>query len=118
MTTEIITKIITTVISSALAFLLGLIWTKYEHLKKQKKTQQDNKDAEYKAMKETCKLSLRNSLKDDYEFFVLKQGWCSIEDKNDVEEEYKLYHESFDGNGRGTRYYNAVIELPETPDDE
>ena len=115
---EIVIKIISTVISSVVAFALGLVWTKYIALKAQKKKQIDRKDAEYDAMKQTCKLSLRSSLKDDYEYFVLKQGWCSIEDKNDVEEEYHLYHHSFDGNGRGTRYYNAIMELPDTPDDE
>lgn len=115
---EIVTKIITTVISSVLAFLLGLLWTRYSALKNQKKQQQNEKDAEYEAIKQTCKLSLRSSLKADYEFFVLKQGWCSIEDKNDVEEEYRLYHTGFNGNGRGTRYYNAIMELPESPPEE
>lgn len=99
-------------LSPIFTFLIGLIFSKYKDEKKRKEEQSRISEKEYTAMKETCKLALRKSLKDDYQFFTA-QGWCSIDDKHDVESEYTLYHEEFNGNGRGTRYYNAIMALPD-----
>lgn len=99
-------------LSPVFTFLIGWIASKYKEEKKKREDKTNKEKAEYETMKETCKLTLRRSLKDDYEFFVLKQGHCSIENKNDVQNEYTLYHEKFKGNGRGTLYYDAIMALP------
>ena len=71
-------------LSPVFTFLIGWIASKYKEEKKKREDKTNKEKAEYETMKETCKLTLRRSLKDDYEFFVLKQGHCSIENKNDV----------------------------------
>ena len=93
-------------------FLIGWIASKYKDEKRKKEEADKTASDEYDTMKETCKLTLKRSLKDDYEFYVHKQGWCSIEDKADVENEYVLYHDKLGGNGRGTLYRDAIKALP------
>jgi len=105
-------------LSPIFTFVIGWIASKYKEEKQKRIDKSKEEKEEYDTMKETCKLTLRKSLKDDYEFYVHKQKWCSIEDKNDVENEYELYHKKFNGNGRGTLYHDAIMKLPDDPPEE
>ena len=60
---------------------------------------------------EATKFTLRKFLKDDYDCYT-QRGWCSVQEKEEVDALYRLYHEGFNGNGTGTRYYEAIIALP------
>ena len=62
---------------------------------------------------------LKKSLKDDYDFYVETAGWCSVVDKAEVERAYQIYTcPTLKGNGQGTRYYHAIMNLPEHPTKE
>lgn len=109
---QVLGYIISPIISAIIAFLIGKISALHRKVK-----ERDLRSAEeYEALKETCKYTLRQFLKEDYEFYVEEQGWCSLADKEEVERAYILYHDKWNGNGQGTRYYEAIMKLPEHPD--
>lgn len=113
---QIYLLILTTVIGGIVGFLvswfMGTIKKKAEDKVQENKEENKKKEAEHAAMMEACKESLRRALKEDLEFYK-KQGYCSIEDKAEVQALYNLYHnEPFKGNGRGTGYFNGIMELP------
>lgn len=107
---DIILKIFGIVFTPVFTFFVGYITSK----RKENKIKKQQNAAEYNAMRETCKLTLRQNLHNDYEYYTA-QGYCSIEDKDEVEAEYNLYHKVFNGNGRGTRYYKGIMSLPNEP---
>lgn len=109
--------ILTTVIGGIVGFLvswfMGAIKKKAEDKVQENKEENEKKEAEHKALMEACKEMLRRTLKEDLEFYK-KQGFCSVEDKADIEKVYKLYHDApMNGNGRGTRYYEGIMGLPD-----
>ena len=114
---QIYPLILTTVIGGIVGFLvswfMGTIKKKTEDKVQENKEEKDRKEAEHTAMMEACKESLRRALKEDLEFYK-KQGYCSVEDKADIEKVYTLYHnDPMNGNGRGTRYYEGIMSLPD-----
>ena len=116
---QIYPLILTTIIGGIVGFLvswfMGTIKKKTEDKVQENKEEKDRKEAEHTAMMEACKESLRRALKEDLEFYK-KQGYCSIEDKAEIQALYNLYHnEPFKGNGRGTGYFNGIIALPNEP---
>ena len=38
-----------------------------------------------------------------------------FDDKFEVQRLYKIYHKDLGGNGRGTRYYEIIMKLPDAP---
>lgn len=114
--------IVSTIVGGFIGFLVTWFMTsiqrKTENKIQENKEEKETKEAEHTAMMEACKESLRRALKEDLEFYK-KQGYCSIEDKAEVQALYNLYHnEPFKGNGRGTGYFNGIIELPNEPHKE
>ena len=112
---DLIFKIAGWVITPILSFIIGNLLSKLKKSKELAAQRAEKEDLEYEALKETCKYMLKKSLKEDYEFYVEEQGWCTIEDKNDVEKAYKIYSNGLNANGRGTRYYNGIMALPNHP---
>ena len=116
---QIYLLILTTVIGGIVGFLVSwfmeTIKKKAKNKVQENKEEKENKEAEHKALMEACKEMLRRTLKEDLEFYK-KQGFCSVEDKADIEKVYTLYHnEPMKGNGRGTRYYESIMSLPDEP---
>lgn len=116
---QIYPLILTTIIGGIVGFLvswfMGTIKKKAEDKVQENKEENEKKEAEHAAMMEACKESLRRALKEDLEFYK-KQGYCSVEDKADIEKIYGLYHDTpMNGNGRGTRYYEGIMSLPDEP---
>jgi hypothetical protein len=112
-TADLIIKIAGWVATPMLSFVIGLLTSKLKKNKESAEQKAQKEDLEYEALKETCKYMLKKSLRDDYEFYVEEQGWCSIEDKNEVERAYMIYSGGLHGNGQGTRYYKGIMGLPE-----
>ena len=108
--------IVTTIVGGVIGFLvswaMSSIQRKTENKVQENREEKEAREIEHAAMREACKEFLRRMLKDDLEFYK-KQGYCSVEDKNDIERIYILYHEDLKGNGRGTRYYEAIMSLPD-----
>ena len=116
---QIYLLVLTTVIGGVVGFLvswfMGTVKKKAEDKVQENKEEKEAKEAEHKALMEACKEMLRRTLKEDLEFYK-KQGFCSVEDKADIEKVYTLYHnEPMNGNGRGTRYYEGIMSLPDEP---
>jgi hypothetical protein len=116
---QIYLLILTTVIGGIVGFLvswfMGTVKKKAEDKVQENKEEKETKEAEHRALMEACKEMLRGTLKEDLEFYK-KQGYCSVEDKADIENVYKLYHSyPMNGNGRGTRYYEGIMSLPDEP---
>lgn len=109
--------IVSTIVGGFIGFLVTWFMTsiqrKTENKIQENKEEKENKEAEHKALMEACKEMLRRTLKEDLEFYK-KQGYCSVEDKADIEKVYTLYHnDPMKGNGRGTRYYEGIMSLPD-----
>ena len=106
------------VISPLFTAIIGFLISQLSYMHKKNKEREKRSVDEYEALKETCKYTLRQFLKEDYEFYVEGQGYCSLADKEEVERAYLLYHDKWNGNGQGTRYYKAIMALPEHPEQE
>ena len=117
MTIDSILKIVGWIAAPICTFIIGMLASKLTKSKEDAKQKEENSRLEYDALKETCKYMLKKSLKDDYDYYVDTQGWCSVEDKAEVERAYRIYSNpnTLNGNGTGTRYYHAIMELPEHP---
>ena len=104
-------------VTGLVTFFLGKLTATVAKLRKDKEEKEESDKREIRAFAETCKYMLKKSLADDYEYYVEKQGWCSVSDKAEVEKAYNIYHgEPFNGNGQGSRYYSAIMNLPEHPE--
>ena len=102
--------ILCAIISAATSATMGFVFSQYIALRKRAKEKEEKYKQEREAYQETCKYMLRKFLKDDYEYYVEEMGWCSVTDKAEVEQAYDLYHNGWNGNGQGTRYYKAIME--------
>ena len=114
---DLLPLIITTIVGGVIGFCVTLAMTKIQRQAETKiqenKEERETKEAEHKVLMEACKEMLRRTLKEDLEFYK-KQGYCSVEDKADIEKVYNLYHEKpMNGNGRGTRYFEGIMSLPD-----
>ena len=109
--------IVTTIVGTIIGFVVTLIMTKAqkeaENKVQENREEKQERELEHIAMRESCKAFLRRVLKDDFEFYK-KIGYCSVDDKSEVDDLYNLYHTDLKGNGRGTRYYEAIMALPDT----
>lgn len=104
---DIVFKILGWFVPAILTFFIGRITAAHTKLKRDK----DERESLFASSREALKICLRRFLKDDYDFYALA-GFCSIEDKSEVEAAYKIYH-ALGGNGQGTRYYEAIMSLPD-----
>ena len=106
------------IVSPLMGCVIGVLATLLANAKKKAKEREEREKEERIALKETCKYTLRQFLKEDYEYYVEQMGYCSLADKEEVERAYLLYHDKWNGNGQGTRYYEAIMRLPEHPTEE
>lgn len=114
---DLLPLIITTIVGGIIGFLvswaMSSIQKKTEDKVQENREEKETKEKEHKVLMEVSKEMLRRSLKEDLEFYK-KQGFCSVEDKSDIDNLYKLYHNHpMNGNGRGTRYYEGIMSLPD-----
>lgn len=49
---------------------------------------------------------------------VVNKQWASPAEKREVEELFRIYHDSLKGNGQGERYYNEIMALPESEEEK
>ena len=68
-------------------------------------------------VKHGTKMELFETLHNWRQLLVVKRGWASAEEKKEVEEIFTIYHNELGGNGNGVRYYNEIINLPESQEE-
>lgn len=60
---------------------------------------------------EAVKILLRKEMRESYRAATSK-GFVTLDDIEEMEEIYRLYHDELGGNGTGTRLYEAFKNLP------
>ena len=101
--------IVSVVLGFASSFLLHIVIAKRNDDKK--KSQKECEDQ--KLRREADMHLLRRALREDHEYYT-RQGWCSVQDKDEVEHTYQTYH-GLGGNGLGTALRNDMMALPDFP---
>ena len=96
------------IVPSVCTVLLAAIIAKQSKHKEQR-CEKELSDA---AIKKSIKYIMKRNLQDDYKYYH-ELGYCPLEDKLDIQEEYELYHNGLQGNGAGTKYYDAIMALPD-----
>lgn len=89
------------------SFLVNVLLMKY----KQDKKKEEQEIVDEKLLRDADRHLLRRALKEDHEFYI-NQGYCSVEDKDEVEHTYQTYH-GLGGNGLGTSLRNDILALPD-----
>lgn len=105
----VISVTISTVTSTILGLIIGVLSTRIRNYKKTKTHQ----DEDMALIKDAQRHLLRQSLKDDHEYFTCL-GYCPVADKEEVEKTYETYH-GLGGNGMGTNLRNNIMVLPDKP---
>ena len=106
---SIILTAISTILGFISSFLVNVLLMKY----KQDKKREEQEKVDEKLLRDADRHLLRRALKEDHDFYM-HQGYCSIEDKEEVEHTYKTYH-GLGGNGLGTTLRNDIMALPDYP---
>lgn len=104
MTTEILVTLIIAVVGS------NGLWTFFQFLVSRKKRKINPEDIE-EFKNGLCAL-LRNEIVVAHRNYT-KEGFCTIEDKTNISEMYKAYH-NLGGNDIATALKNQIMELPNT----
>lgn len=60
---------------------------------------------------EAVKILLRKEMREAYKSATAK-GFVTLDDIEEMEEVYRLYHDELGGNGTGTRLYESFKNLP------
>ena len=60
---------------------------------------------------EAVKILLRKEMRESYKSATSK-GFVTLDDIEEMEEIYRLYHDELGGNGTGTRLYESFKNLP------
>ena len=60
---------------------------------------------------EAVKILLRKEMRESYKAATCK-GFVTLDDIEEMEEIYRLYHDELGGNGTGTRLYESFKNLP------
>jgi hypothetical protein len=102
-------------------FTLIIIPVFANFIKKERKEREEEKkrnEEMIKALKEGVAALLLIELKRNYTWYVETKGYCSIEEKKQVEAVYINYH-NLGGNGIGTEMFEEIKHLPtEKKEDE
>lgn len=69
-------------------------------------------DARIGSVQTGVSLELFESLRDLWKLCVYTQGYASIEQKEQADNIYRVYHNQLGGNGVGTHLYEEIINLP------
>ena len=94
------------------ALIIGMLWERGKNASKAK----GEKELSEAAIKKSIKYIMKRSLQDDYRYYH-ELGYCPLDDKVNIQEEYELYHKGLDGNGAGTKYFESIMKLPDEPQD-
>lgn len=132
----IITALVSTLVGSITAMIIGGVQNAYMNKRTQKRVREERaaENAELvqtltglvdelrqttaKDSKRIDGISIvvmhlaRYHLQKDYDKFVLHDKYCSVEDKSAVDRLYKAYS-ALGGNGKGTLWEKAIMALPE-----
>ena len=106
---SIILTAISTILGFISSFLVNVLLMKY----KQDKKREEQEKVDEKLLRDADRHLLRRALKEDHDFYM-HQGYCSIDDKEEVEHTYQTYH-GLGGNGLGTSLRNDIMALPDYP---
>ena len=107
-TVSILLQVLGWAMPSICTIFLTVIVSK-QNKKKQEQSEKDIADA---AIKKSIKYIMKRNLQNDYNYYH-ELGYCPLDDKTDIQEEYELYHQGLKGNGAGTKYYDAIMALPD-----
>lgn len=69
-------------------------------------------DARLSSVQTGVSLELFESLRDLWKLCVYTQGYASIEQKEQADHIYRVYHVQLGGNGVGTHLYEEIMSLP------
>lgn len=69
-------------------------------------------DARLGSVQTGVSLELFESLRDLWKLCVYTQGYASIEQKEQADHIYRVYHVQLGGNGVGTHLYEEIMSLP------
>lgn len=110
---EILRSVLAPVATAVATFLV----TKLRSVEKQRRTERELTERMKKeqtettaALKESMKVLLRRTIKEDCEEY-LKRGFCSVEEREELEEAYVLYS-NFGGNHTIPQYMKRIDKLP------
>lgn len=60
---------------------------------------------------DAVKILLRKEIREAYNSATQK-GYVTLDDIEEMEEIYRIYHDELEGNGTGTRLFNSFMALP------
>lgn len=110
---EILRSILAPVATAVATFLI----TRLRSVEKQRRAERELTERMKKeqtettaALKESMKVLLRRTIKEDCEEY-LKRGFCSVEEREELEEAYTLYS-NFGGNHTIPQYMKRIDKLP------
>ena len=110
---EILRSILAPVATAVATFLI----TRLRSVEKQRRAERELTERMKKeqtettaALKESMKVLLRRTIKEDCEEY-LKRGFCSVEEREELEEAYSLYS-NFGGNHTIPQYMKRIDKLP------
>ena len=110
---EIVRSVLAPVATAVATFLI----TKLRAIERQRQTEREltakmkkEQTETTEALKESMKVLLRRTIKEDCEEY-LKRGFCSVEEREELEEAYILYS-NFGGNHTIPQYMKRVDKLP------
>lgn len=50
----------------------------------------------------------------NWRVILVSRGWASAQEKKEIQNIWHIYHEELKGNGQGARYYEEIMNLPES----
>ena len=115
MDSAIIIAIISTVgsfVTAAFSVVMGIYGKKHAKLRKEQMEKYEKWDELRQNVAAGMRCTLRNSILEKCKKYI-KLGYCPIHIKQQVEEEYGIYH-NLGGNGTVTQTYKKFLDLPIT----
>ena len=98
---------------SVFSAVMAVYGKKHAKLRKEEMEKYERWDKLRQAVAKGMRCTLRNSILDRCKKYI-KLGYCPIHIKQQVEEEYEVYHDELGGNGTVTQTYNRFLDLPIT----
>ena len=104
---QIVTQLIIMAVTAVAGGAWG--WLKGQNAERKKKKDESNKERdEQRAM---LRMVLFFLLKSNFDTFVVRGESITSAEKHEIEELYRFYHETLNGNSEGTRMYNEIMAL-------
>lgn len=120
MDNEVLVAMITTCVPS-LATVFNVIYTniktRHKRMTEQERAEQEQRDKIRNSVAKGMRFIMRENLIAKCKKYI-KKGRCPIHIKQEMEEEYTLYHDELKGNGTVTALYNRFLALDFTDSQE